>query len=338
MGDTLTYAWDLDGDSLLDDSTAAQPAFTYTTAGTYTVTLKVTDTKGAFSTATVGIAVQAPAPDPGPGPRTSPFVPIAKPGSLRTGNNAQRPDPGREREPIRRGGADSPSHHHDGLGQGRRLPPRCDLRAGNPPARRNGPEDERVPDVPPNLTGSPGTPGMSGGLGGRRRLGRLRCLAGRGRLHRRAGHDLQRDRWRPASVRAARSRFGLRHRGSPLGRLGDRVRGSADPHRAGCAARCARGADARLRVIRLPDQPARVPDGRLHLGIRLPVREWRAARVVAQGSLHEWFADSRHYRSTVRRVVASAPRHRGPRHEEASCGRDRPLRVSPSTGCSYGRR
>jgi PKD repeat protein len=80
-GDALTYAWDLDGDSLLDDSTAAQPAFTYTTPGTYTVTLKITDTDGASSTAAVGIAVQAPDPAPGPGPRTSPFVPIGKPGS-----------------------------------------------------------------------------------------------------------------------------------------------------------------------------------------------------------------------------------------------------------------
>ena len=56
-GDALTYAWDLDGDTLLDDSTAAQPNFTYTTPGTYTVTLRVTDTKGASSTATVAIAV-----------------------------------------------------------------------------------------------------------------------------------------------------------------------------------------------------------------------------------------------------------------------------------------
>src|SRR6185436_5127912 len=29
VGDTLTYAWDLDGDNLLDDSTVAQPTFTY---------------------------------------------------------------------------------------------------------------------------------------------------------------------------------------------------------------------------------------------------------------------------------------------------------------------
>ena len=34
-GDALTYAWDLDGDNLLDDSTAAKPTFNYTTPGTY---------------------------------------------------------------------------------------------------------------------------------------------------------------------------------------------------------------------------------------------------------------------------------------------------------------
>ena len=39
----LSYAWDLDGDGALDDSTAASPSFTYTTAGTRTVRLQVTD-------------------------------------------------------------------------------------------------------------------------------------------------------------------------------------------------------------------------------------------------------------------------------------------------------
>jgi glucose/arabinose dehydrogenase len=74
-GDALTYAWDLDGDNLLDDSTAAQPVFTYTTPGTYTVTLKVTDTSGAFSTATVTITVSKasdPTPDPTPDPDPTP--------------------------------------------------------------------------------------------------------------------------------------------------------------------------------------------------------------------------------------------------------------------------
>ena len=73
VGDTLTYAWDLDGDNLLDDSTAAQPVFSYTTPGTYTVTLKVTDGSGAFSTATVVIHVtKAADPDPDPTPDPTP--------------------------------------------------------------------------------------------------------------------------------------------------------------------------------------------------------------------------------------------------------------------------
>ena len=48
-GDTISYAWDLDGDGQFDDSTAAQPAATYSTNGTYTVRLKVTDNHGASS-------------------------------------------------------------------------------------------------------------------------------------------------------------------------------------------------------------------------------------------------------------------------------------------------
>ena len=31
-GDTLTFAWDLDGDRAFDDSTAAQPSYTYTSS------------------------------------------------------------------------------------------------------------------------------------------------------------------------------------------------------------------------------------------------------------------------------------------------------------------
>lgn len=55
-GDTLTYAWDLDGDGQLDDSTAIAPQYTYTTGGNFTVTLRVTDQLGAFSTDTQVIA------------------------------------------------------------------------------------------------------------------------------------------------------------------------------------------------------------------------------------------------------------------------------------------
>jgi glucose/arabinose dehydrogenase len=54
-GDTLTYAWDLDGDGEHDDSSAAQPSFTYTDAGSYPVALHVTDNHGATATDTVAI-------------------------------------------------------------------------------------------------------------------------------------------------------------------------------------------------------------------------------------------------------------------------------------------
>jgi PKD repeat protein len=66
-GDAITYAWDLDGDGGHDDATAANPSFTYTTAGTYQVTLRVTDARGASSvstpiTITVGGGNTAPTP------------------------------------------------------------------------------------------------------------------------------------------------------------------------------------------------------------------------------------------------------------------------------------
>ncbi|HEX8101784.1 MAG TPA: PQQ-dependent sugar dehydrogenase, partial [Solirubrobacteraceae bacterium] len=52
-GQALTYDWDF-GDGTAHSS-AVNPAHTYTTAGTYTATLKVTDTDNLSSTATVGI-------------------------------------------------------------------------------------------------------------------------------------------------------------------------------------------------------------------------------------------------------------------------------------------
>jgi PKD repeat protein len=48
-GDTITYSWDLNGDGIYGDSTAQSPAYTYTTAGTYSVHLLVTDNHGASS-------------------------------------------------------------------------------------------------------------------------------------------------------------------------------------------------------------------------------------------------------------------------------------------------
>jgi PKD repeat protein len=61
-GDAISYAWDLDADGQYDDSTVAKPSYTYTQPGSYTVGLKVTDSNGAFSTATVAISAGNSAP------------------------------------------------------------------------------------------------------------------------------------------------------------------------------------------------------------------------------------------------------------------------------------
>ena len=45
-GDTLSYAWDLDGDGAYDDSTAINPSRTYNVAGTINARLRVTDQRG----------------------------------------------------------------------------------------------------------------------------------------------------------------------------------------------------------------------------------------------------------------------------------------------------
>jgi glucose/arabinose dehydrogenase len=56
-GDALTYAWDLDGDGEYDDSTAASPQHSYTTMGSFTVRLRVSDGRGGTGTATTQINV-----------------------------------------------------------------------------------------------------------------------------------------------------------------------------------------------------------------------------------------------------------------------------------------
>ena len=58
--DPLTYAWDLDGDGAYDDSTAAQPSFDYTTSGTRTVRLRVTDPGGLSGTDSLTITAGTP--------------------------------------------------------------------------------------------------------------------------------------------------------------------------------------------------------------------------------------------------------------------------------------
>lgn len=64
-GQTLTYAWDLDGDGAYDDSTAARPTFTYIQQALINVGLKVTDPGGLFATTTVQVSVDNP-PNPSP--------------------------------------------------------------------------------------------------------------------------------------------------------------------------------------------------------------------------------------------------------------------------------
>ena len=54
-GDVLSYAWDLDGNGLYNDSTTAKPTWTYSSAANITVKLKVTDKGGLVSTDTVVI-------------------------------------------------------------------------------------------------------------------------------------------------------------------------------------------------------------------------------------------------------------------------------------------
>jgi glucose/arabinose dehydrogenase len=60
--DTLTYAWDLDGDLAYDDSNAAKPTYTYMSAGTFTVSLRVTDSHGATATTSTTVTVGNTAP------------------------------------------------------------------------------------------------------------------------------------------------------------------------------------------------------------------------------------------------------------------------------------
>jgi hypothetical protein len=59
-GSALTYAWDLDGDGAFDDSTAVRPGFTYTTEGTYSARLRVTDAGGLSDTFNVPITAGRP--------------------------------------------------------------------------------------------------------------------------------------------------------------------------------------------------------------------------------------------------------------------------------------
>lgn len=71
-GDTLSFAWDLDGDGAFDDSTMVQPTYTYTSPGTVTATLRVTDGAGATDDQGVTISI---------GGNTAPTAVINAPGA-----------------------------------------------------------------------------------------------------------------------------------------------------------------------------------------------------------------------------------------------------------------
>lgn len=62
-GDTLSYSWDLDGDGTYGDSTVVNPSRTFA-AGTYTVTVRVSDNHGASDTASVVINANGSPPVP----------------------------------------------------------------------------------------------------------------------------------------------------------------------------------------------------------------------------------------------------------------------------------
>ena len=57
VGQTLSYAWDLDGDGQFDDASTVLATFTYTTSGTKIATLRVTDSSGMSDTDSVTITV-----------------------------------------------------------------------------------------------------------------------------------------------------------------------------------------------------------------------------------------------------------------------------------------
>jgi glucose/arabinose dehydrogenase/PKD repeat protein len=62
-GDTLAYAWDLDGDGQYDDSTAVKPSWKYTSAANVTVGLRVTDKGGLSDTDSLLIGAGNEPPD-----------------------------------------------------------------------------------------------------------------------------------------------------------------------------------------------------------------------------------------------------------------------------------
>src|SRR5262249_29145759 len=63
-GQPLIYSWDLNGDGVFGAATGATASYTYTTAGVYHPSLRVTDSQGASGTASVTITAGNTAPSP----------------------------------------------------------------------------------------------------------------------------------------------------------------------------------------------------------------------------------------------------------------------------------
>jgi glucose/arabinose dehydrogenase len=61
-GKPLSYSWDLNGDGVFGDATGPTASYTYTTAGVYHASLRVTDDQGATDTASVTITAGNTAP------------------------------------------------------------------------------------------------------------------------------------------------------------------------------------------------------------------------------------------------------------------------------------
>ena len=72
-GSIAETAWDLDGDSEFDDATGSSTTTSFATPGPHAVGLRVTDNRGASTTATGTIEVGDRPPDPGPGTPGQPF-------------------------------------------------------------------------------------------------------------------------------------------------------------------------------------------------------------------------------------------------------------------------
>lgn len=72
--DIVSYAWDFDGDGQYDDATGVSPVFSTTIDGVYTLGLRVTDHRGATSTASTTVTVSNVAPTANAGGPYSGFV------------------------------------------------------------------------------------------------------------------------------------------------------------------------------------------------------------------------------------------------------------------------